>query len=33
MKGLTFRIDGGTTSRYQPFFKIRQWRSLAAPPP
>ncbi len=29
--GLDFRIDGGTTPRYRPFFKIRKWRSLAAP--
>ena len=30
--GLTFDIDGGTTTRYHPFFKIRQWRSLQDPP-
>ena len=30
--GLTFRIDGSAvTPRYHPFFKIRQWRSLAGP--
>ncbi len=29
--GLTFDIDGGTTTRYHPFFKIRQWRSLQDP--
>ena len=26
--GLVFDIDGGGTTRYSPFFKIRQWRSL-----
>jgi len=30
--GLTFDIDGGATTRYRPFFKIRQWRSLQDPP-
>ena len=30
--GLDFEIDGGTTTRYAPFFKIRQWRSLSASP-
>jgi hypothetical protein len=30
--GLTFDIDGGTTTRFHPFFKIRHWRSLADPP-
>ncbi len=29
--GLTFDMDGLTTTRYSPFFKIRQWRSLVAP--
>jgi len=30
--GLTFDIDGALPNRrYQPFFKIRQWRSLADP--
>ncbi len=29
--GLEFDIDGGATIRYQPTFKIRQWRSLNAP--
>jgi hypothetical protein len=27
--GLSFDLDGGTTARLRPFFKIRQWRSLA----
>jgi len=27
--GLSFDLDGGTTARVRPFFKIRQWRSLA----
>jgi len=30
--GLSFDIDGVTTTRYSPFFKIRQWRSLQDPP-
>ncbi len=30
--GLTFDIDGASTTRYRPFFKIRQWRSLQDPP-
>lgn len=30
--GLTFDIDGASTTRYHPFFKIRQWRSLQGPP-
>jgi hypothetical protein len=30
--GLTFDIDGGATTRYRPFFKIRYWRSLQDPP-
>ena len=30
--GLVFDIDGGGTTRYSPFFKIRQWRSLQDPP-
>jgi len=30
--GLTFDIDGAATTRFHPFFKIRQWRSLADPP-
>jgi hypothetical protein len=29
--GLTFDINGGATTRYHPFFKIRQWRSLQDP--
>jgi hypothetical protein len=29
--GLTFDIDGGATTRYAPFFKIRGWRALAVP--
>ncbi len=29
--GLAFDIDGAPTPRYSPFFKIRQWRSLARP--
>ncbi len=29
--GLTFNMDGSTTTRYSPFFKIRQWRSLTPP--
>jgi hypothetical protein len=29
--GLRFRIDGGTTTRHKPFFKIREWRSLSDP--
>ncbi len=27
--GLSFDLDGGTYARLRPFFKIRQWRSLA----
>ena len=27
--GLSFDLDGGTNKRIRPFFKIRQWRSLA----
>jgi hypothetical protein len=27
--GLSFDLDGGTNRRIRPFFKIRQWRSLA----
>lgn len=30
--GLEFDIDGGLTTRFQPFFKIREWRSLSDPP-
>ena len=30
--GLRFDIDGGGTTRYRPFFKIRQWRSLQDAP-
>ncbi len=30
--GLTFDMDGGGTTRFHPFFKIRQWRSLQDPP-
>ena len=29
--GLTFDVDGAPTTRYHPFFKIRQWRSLQDP--
>ncbi|MGD8898313.1 MAG: hypothetical protein PVJ73_19955, partial [Acidobacteriota bacterium] len=29
--GLRFTMDGTTTTRFAPFFKIRQWRSLAPP--
>ena len=29
--GLAFDMDGAPTPRYSPFFKIRQWRSLARP--
>jgi hypothetical protein len=29
--GLRFTMNGATTTRYAPFFKIRQWRSLAPP--
>jgi len=29
--GLTFDLNGGTTTRYAPFFKIRQWRSHLSP--
>ncbi|MGD8897286.1 MAG: LamG domain-containing protein, partial [Acidobacteriota bacterium] len=29
--GLRFTMDGSTTARFVPFFKIRQWRSLAPP--
>ena len=29
--GLDFNIDGTTTTRYSPFFKIRQWRSAVPP--
>jgi Peptidase family C25 len=29
--GLDFNLDGTTTTRYSPFFKIRQWRSAVAP--
>ncbi len=30
--GMIFRIDGSVaTPRYQPFFKLRQWRSLSGP--
>jgi hypothetical protein len=29
--GVTFTMDGSTTPRYKPFFKIRQWRSLGPP--
>ncbi len=30
--GLDIQIDGATTNRFHPFFKIRQWRSLQDPP-
>jgi hypothetical protein len=30
--GLDLNLDGSTTTRYSPFFKIRQWRSAVAPP-
>jgi hypothetical protein len=29
--GLTFDMNGSVTTRYSPFFKIRQWRSLTTP--
>ena len=29
--GLTFQLDGFTTTRRKPFFKIRHWRSLQDP--
>ena len=29
--GLSFDLDGSGTTRYSPFFKIRQWRSPNAP--
>ena len=29
--GLTFDMDGAASPRFQPFFKIRQWRALAPP--
>ena len=29
--GLTFDIDGGTTPRFAPFFKIREWQSVQSP--
>ena len=29
--GLDFNLDGSATTRYSPFFKIRQWRSAVAP--
>jgi hypothetical protein len=29
--GLRFDMDGGTTTRNRPFFKIRQWQSLTPP--
>ena len=29
--GLSFDVDGSSTTRYAPFFKIRQWRSLRPP--
>ena len=29
--GLTFDMDGSTTTRFSPFFKVRQWRSLHDP--
>ena len=29
--GLRFDVDGAGTTRFAPFFKIRQWRSLFAP--
>ena len=30
--GLRFDLDGAATPRFQPFFKIRQWRSVDPPP-
>ena len=30
--GLTFDMDGSGTTRYSPFFKIRQWRSFVESP-
>ena len=29
--GLDFNINGAATTRYSPFFKVRQWRSAVAP--
>ncbi len=29
--GLDFNLDGSATTRYSPFFKIRQWRSAVVP--
>ena len=31
VNGLTFDMDGSGTTRYAPFMKIRQWRSLQDP--
>jgi hypothetical protein len=31
VSGLDFDLDGSATTRYRPFFKIRQWRSLGRP--
>jgi hypothetical protein len=31
VNGLVFDIDGSSTTRHTPFFKIRQWRSLQDP--
>jgi hypothetical protein len=31
VNGLTFDMDGSSTIRHSPFFKIRQWRSLSEP--
>ena len=28
---MSFDLDGGTFTRRRPFFKMRQWRSLAEP--
>jgi len=30
--GLTFTLDGSTTTRYSPFFKIRRWQSFSETP-
>src|SRR5262249_38163762 len=30
-EGATFSLDGSTTNRFSPFFKIRQWRSVNPP--
>ena len=32
LTGLSLDMDGSATTRYSPFFKIRQWRSFGVPP-